>query len=201
MSSYTPKIDLAAKFRHAYDQITKPQFLKMEAIGGEVPHYVLAYPPAQELECRRELTALAKKLRENGVRALAVDVFALCHATIVDNVDDVRDLYELEREEPTDAFLETMQSLTDMTERFLPALEQAMERHGPYDVLFLYGVGQAYPFLRSRTLLENLQHVTKTAPTILFFPGTYTGTSFQLFGRLPSDNFYRAFDMDTLKLS
>ncbi|NJC28495.1 DUF1788 domain-containing protein [Neolewinella antarctica] len=197
-----PKIDLAAKFRHAYEQIIQPRFLKMEAIGGEVPHYVLSYPPEREVELRQEISALTKKLRENGVRVLAVDVFALCHKMIADNVDP-EDLYELEREEPTDAFLETMQSLTDMTERFLPALQNLMNEpaNENYGVLFLHGVGQAYPFLRSHTLLENLQHVTKTAPTILFFPGTYTGTNFRLFGRLPADNFYRAFDMDTLKLS
>lgn len=173
----------------------------MEAIGGEVPHYVFSYAPAQELEVAEGITALSRQLAENGIKVLSIDVFDLSLKIIRDNVD-LEDLYELERSEPADAFLETMQSLTDMEERFLPELERVMAepKNENYRVLFLHSIGRAFPFLRSHNLLENLQKITKDAPTVLFFPGRYSGISFELFGMMAQDNFYRAYPIDTLQL-
>lgn len=173
----------------------------MEAIGGEVPHYVFSYNPAQELDIREGITTLCQVLTEQGIKVLSVDVFDLSLKVIRDNVD-LEDLYELEKEEPADAFLETMQSLTDMEERFLPELQRIMDQpqNKNYRVLFLHGIGKTFPFLRSHNLLENLQRITKDAPTVMFYPGEYSGTSFKLFGLMSQDNFYRAYPIETLFL-
>jgi hypothetical protein len=69
-----------------------------------------------------------------------------------------------------------------------------------FDVLFLTGVGEVYPFIRSHTVLNNLQRVAKDRPTVLFFPGEYSyspeeGASLDLFGRLRGDRYYRAFNI------
>jgi hypothetical protein len=69
-----------------------------------------------------------------------------------------------------------------------------------YDVLFLSGVGEVYPYIRSHNVLNNLQSVAKQRPTLMFFPGAYTqsletGASLDLFGRLNDDKYYRAFNI------
>jgi len=62
-----------------------------------------------------------------------------------------------------------------------------------HNVVFITGVGKVYPFVRSHTILNNLQEVLDKIPVILFFPGKYDGLSLQLFGRFKDDNYYRAF--------
>jgi hypothetical protein len=69
-----------------------------------------------------------------------------------------------------------------------------------FDVLFISGIGEVFPYIRSHAVLNNLQSTAKEQPTIMFFPGEYTreiatGASLDLFGRLHDDKYYRAFDI------
>jgi hypothetical protein len=72
---------------------------------------------------------------------------------------------------------------------------------GAFDVMFLTGVGEVFPYIRSHNVLNNLQKTVKDNPMVMFFPGTYThslefGASLDLFGRLRDDKYYRAFDIN-----
>ena len=69
-----------------------------------------------------------------------------------------------------------------------------------FDVLFLSGVGEVFPYIRSHNVLNNLQSTAKEKPTLMFFPGNYThalasGASLDLFGILHDDKYYRAFNI------
>ena len=71
---------------------------------------------------------------------------------------------------------------------------------GDYDVLFLCGIGEVFPYIRSHNVLNNLQSTAKDKPTVLFFPGEYRhslaqGASLELFGLLHDDKYYRAFNI------
>jgi hypothetical protein len=61
------------------------------------------------------------------------------------------------------------------------------------DMIFLTGVGAAYPFVRTHSLLNNLQPLLGNTPLVLFFPGRFSGQSLQLFGDLQETPYYRAF--------
>jgi hypothetical protein len=56
-------------------------------------------------------------------------------------------------------------------------------------VLFLTGIGEVFPYIRSHNVLNNLQSTPKDKPTVMFFPGEYRhsleqGASLELFGLL-----------------
>jgi len=87
----------------------------------------------------------------------------------------------------------------DPETRLIPAIAEKMA-HEEYDVMFITGVGEVFPYIRSHTVLNNLQSTAKDKPTVMFFPGEYThslekGTSLDLFGRLHDDMYYRAFNI------
>jgi hypothetical protein len=87
----------------------------------------------------------------------------------------------------------------DPKANLIPRIGKAMEA-APHDVIFLSGVGDVYPYIRSHNVLNNLQSTAKDKPTVLFFPGSYThalatGASLDLFGRLHDDKYYRAFNI------
>ena len=77
------------------------------------------------------------------------------------------------------------------------AAKMAVTEH---EVLFLSGVGEVFPYIRSHNVLNNLQSTAKEKPTVMFFPGAYThslesGASLDLFARLHDDKYYRAFNI------
>ena len=81
----------------------------------------------------------------------------------------------------------------------MPAIAQKMKQK-QFDVMFITGVGEVFPYIRSHNVLNNLQSTATDQPTILFFPGNYTqsqetGASLDLFGRLHDDKYYRAFNI------
>jgi len=63
------------------------------------------------------------------------------------------------------------------------------------DLVLLSGVGSAWPLVRSHTLLNNLQTVMGQTPLVMFYPGRYDGQALRLFGKIKSDNYYRAFKL------
>ncbi len=87
----------------------------------------------------------------------------------------------------------------DPSEHLIPKIADALHSN-EHDVIFLSGVGEIYPYIRSHNVLNNLQSTAKQAPTVMFFPGTYThalatGASLDLFGLLHDDKYYRAFNL------
>jgi hypothetical protein len=68
---------------------------------------------------------------------------------------------------------------------------------GDFDIFFLTGIGEVFPYIRSHNVLNNLQSVVTGRPMLMFFPGRYEqsdtlGSSLVLFGRLKDDQYYRA---------
>ena len=64
-----------------------------------------------------------------------------------------------------------------------------------HDLVIVSGVGSVWPLLRSHTLLNNLQPVMGETPLVMFYPGRYDGQSLRLFGKIKSNNYYRAFKL------
>jgi hypothetical protein len=92
-----------------------------------------------------------------------------------------------------------LQGVLDPEHHLIPAIAEKMEED-EFEVMFITGVGEVFPYIRSHTVLNNLQSTAKEKPTIMFFPGEYNqsaekGSSLNLFGKLLDDNYYRAFNI------
>ena len=77
-----------------------------------------------------------------------------------------------------------------------PAIRDRLAR-ADFDIFFLTGIGEVFPYIRSHNVLNNLQSVVTGKPMLMFFPGRYEqsdtlGSSLVLFGRLKDDQYYRA---------
>jgi hypothetical protein len=98
-----------------------------------------------------------------------------------------------------DELKELLQGVLDPETHLIPAIGELLAGE-QFDVLFLSGIGEIYPYIRSHNILNNLQSTAKEKPTVMFFPGKYThslatGASLVLFGILHDDKYYRAFDI------
>lgn len=189
---------LHRKFEHIYNVITNPSFLAMDSLGGEIPFWISSYEATQENGVNTEVHNLVKKLSNNGVQAQLINLFELSITILEENIG-LEKMYKSEKRKSKERFKKALQSSINIHERFIPAIKTKVEVNKP-DLLLINGVGATFPFIRSHNVLNNLQSAVKDIPTIMFFPGVYTGEYLSLFGKLKDDNYYRAFNIDNYKI-
>jgi hypothetical protein len=175
------------------------KFLDGSLVRPGLPIYICPYDAAREGEMRGMVANLKSRLAAKGIGVLEVDVFRL----MVDILEAHGDLeFELEDEKNWDDrrdFLGHLQGLLDLGEELVPEIRRRIATERPR-VLFLTGIGGAYPVVRAHALLAHLEGATGEVPTVLFFPGEYrqtpgSGATLRLFGRLPGDGYYRAHNL------
>lgn len=186
---------LHQQFQHIHQVVSSKEFLNMEALGGEIPFWIAPYEPSDENQLREAIPPLQNKLKADGVLTLHIDLFELACRIIDEQMSSgIESLFPVERKKKKEKFKGSLQSLTDIHQRYIPAIVENVEQTEA-QVLLLSGVGGLYPFIRSHTILNNLQSAVSQIPVLLFYPGEYTGTSLRLFNRLTDDNYYRAYNI------
>lgn len=198
MSGAIGQQSIAERFEHLLQVVSSQRFLRMEGLGNEVPFFICDYKPAESVEMIRMQRQLANRLNQQGVRVLEISLYDLSIALLRKTGDWEWYLAE-ETKMPKAKLLEDLQSILDVETVLVPAMADQMAQDA-FDVLFISGVGEVFPFIRSHNVLNNLQKAAKLRPTVMFFPGSYshsveTGASLELFGRLRDDKYYRAFNI------
>ena len=189
---------IAQKYDHLLKVISSTRFLTMQGLGNEIPFFICPFPPEEIVAMNRVQKQLGNALEKKGVRILTVNLYDL----IIELLQK-RNIFErimtTEKSIAKDQLLELLQGVLDSKSHLIPTIAEKMVAK-TFDVMFLTGVGEIFPYIRSHNVLNNLQSTAKDKPTILFFPGSYTfsrgeGSSLDLFGKLRDDKYYRAFDI------
>jgi hypothetical protein len=189
---------LKARFDHLLALIKSQSFLNKEGLGKEVPFFICPYPPSEAVDFEKAIRNLKKQLEQSGVSILEINLYDLCIEMLKE-----RGIWEQILEKETtiskQELRELLQGVLDTETHLIPAIVRRMSAN-PFDVLFITGVGEVFPYVRSHNVLNNLQSKAKEKPTVMFYPGEYTqslqlGASLDLFGRLHDDNYYRAFNI------
>lgn len=189
--------DINEKFKHIYKVISTKGFLNKEALGGEIPFFVATYDATQELEVNEALNGLINKMETSGIPILEINLYDLV-CEILEKTGGMERMFLVEKAKTKDRFLRALQSSLNIHEVLMPLIKQKIEESNA-KIYFLSGIGLVFPYLRSHTILNNLQNIAKEAPTLAFFPGVYDGHSLNLFGVLKDDNYYRAFNIDKIE--
>lgn len=186
------------RFQHLFDVISGQRFLSKQGLNNEVPFFICPFKPQDALEMERLRHKLVNRLAQSGVRVLEINLYDLSVVLLKER--DIWDqILEVEKTVSKDELKELLQGVLDPENHLIPAIAQTL-KDNEFDVLFLSGIGEVYPYIRSHNVLNNLQSTAKEKPTVMFFPGVYThslesGASLELFGRLHDDKYYRAFNI------
>jgi hypothetical protein len=203
-SRFAMKIPYQERFSHLFGLISNERFLKMQGLGNEVPFFIYPFPAREALEIEQMRRQLKNQLESRGVQIIDINLYDLAIELL-----QARGVWEriLEMEPRTGKakLKELLQGVLDSENHLIPAIAEKIEQQSDYDVLFISGVGEVFPYIRSHNVLNNLQSTAKQRPTVLFFPGEYThsledGASLDLFGRLHDDKYYRAFNLFDFKV-
>lgn len=190
------KPTLADQEAHLFKVLSSDRFLKMEGLGNEVAHFIYDYDPSWAPGVAQAKKRIKTKLdTELGIKVFEINLYDLC-------VDLLKKRNVWERvlaAEPTmdkPEFLKMLQNMLDPQAHLAPAVKELMAAES-FQILFLTGIGEVFPFVRSHTVLNNLQTVVSDKPMLMFFPGRYEvsatqGSALVLFGQLKDDSFYRA---------
>ena len=189
---------LADRFEHLFKVISAPRFLRKQGLGNEVPFFICPFKPEEAVAMERNQRTLINRLKQTGVQILAINLYDLS-IEILKGRDIWEQIIELEKSVSKENLKELLQGVLDPEAHLIPAIASKLA-NADFEVLFLSGVGEVYPCIRSHSILNNLQSTAKEKPTIMFFPGAYTysresGASLDIFGRLHEDRYYRAFNI------
>ena len=195
MDENTP---ISARFEHLLKIIRSERFLKKQGLGNEVPFFICPYLPEHDNEIKRMEKQLVGQLAQVGVTVLLIDLYDLS-IEILKKRGVWERVLQTETRTSKDQLRELLQGVLDPEAHLVPAIQEKMSA-APFNVMFITGVGQVFPYIRSHNVLNNLQSAAKDKPTVMFFPGKYThslegGASLDLFGRLHDDKYYRAFNI------
>lgn len=187
---------LAEQEEKLFKVLSSERFLKMEGLGNEVAHFIFDYDPSWSLDVEQAKKRIKTKLdTELGITVLEINLYDLCVELLKKrNVWDRVLAAEATMDKPE--FLKLLQNMLDPQMHLAPAIKERMAGES-FQILFLTGIGEVFPFVRSHTVLNNLQTVVSDKPMLLFFPGRYDvsatqGSALVLFGQLKDDSFYRA---------
>ena len=192
---------LTKRLNQILPRIQRPGFLSSEGIGNEIACYIFDYPADAELQVREHIETIMGQLESppqniNALHLNLLDVITeyLKHRGLFGKVLD------METQEDPAGTLKALQG---------PVTAEKIgdfigEQYSPksLDLLLLSGIGSAWPMLRTHSLLNCLHTIMNNVPVILFYPGTFDGTTLRLFGHIPQPDstpsakpYYRAFSL------
>lgn len=190
--------DVAKWEDHLVSVMSGKRFRNMEGLSGEVPFFIYPYEPSDALEVAASKKRIKTKLAQQGIEVVEVNLYDLA-VEILKERDVWDDLIAMEPETSKDDFREGLRSMLDAGDDIAPAIKAKLASR-PFDIFFLTGIGEVFPYLRSHNVLNNIQTIAGDKPMLMFFPGRYEqspslGSSLVLFGVMKDDQYYRAKDI------
>ena len=187
--------ELTKQEEHLLAVLSGKRFLQMEGLGNEVPFFIYPYPPEDALAVAQAKKRIKNKLGNKGISVREINLYDLSVEILKE-----RGVWErvltAEPDQDKEDFRELIQGMLDPQLHLAPAIRAKVD-DGEFQILFITGIGEVFPYIRSHNVLNNLQSVVKGKPMLMFFPGRYEqsdtlGSSLVLFGRLKDDQYYRA---------
>lgn len=174
-------------------KISSDEFLNCKGLGNEIGFWIFDYPPEREMEMRDFLEkTVLKNLNKSKppIRAGVINLFDLVIKLLQERklLDKAIEMQRIKGDDAVMAALRPVLKEDKLAEKVVSIVNL-----DNIDLLILWGVGSAYPMLRTHTLLSALHPLMGRTPLLMFYPGRYDGYSLRLFNKLSEDHYYRAF--------
>tara|TARA_Y100001968_G_C19388376_1_gene734150 strand:+ start:954 stop:1583 length:630 start_codon:yes stop_codon:yes gene_type:complete len=189
---------------HLYSIVSKESFLHKQNPNNEIPFYICPFLPEYTLEVYEVINYLKKQLNKKEVAVLEIDLYIISIQILKNRKGNIFEkIQEKESQMNKSLLKETLQNILNTEKHLVPEIKKIISDH-QYQILFIKGIGEVFPYIRSHNLLSNLQKILKNEPSLIFFPGSYQndpkkGSSLNLFCKFYNDNYYRAFNILTMR--
>ncbi|MGM7634989.1 BREX-1 system protein BrxB [Bacillus sp. Hm123] len=176
-------------------KVMNPSFRENKGLGNEIGFYIFDYHPKDEMLVREHISYMKERL--SGDQSMTIREFDLYEIMLelLDSKGYLQKNIDMEQKKGSEFILNATRKALRLTSTNDLVVKYIIERVQPNDIVFLTGVGKAFPIIRSHTILNNLHKAIEDVPLVMFFPGTYDGLELVLFGEIKDDNYYRAFQL------
>lgn len=177
-------------------KIVEPNFRQNKGLGNEIGFYLFDYEPEYELLVRDRVEFIKQKAKvAYGLNIVEFDLYEII-IEMLESKGYLKKNFEMEEKKGSEYVLfKATKSTLRITADDDVFVNYITERLDGADIVFLTGVGKAWPIIRSHTILNNLHRIVEDQPLVMFFPGNYDGGTLMLFNKLKDDNYYRAFPL------
>jgi len=180
-------------------RITSDAFLTSEGIGNEIACYIFDYPAQEELQVREHIKMMMDRMasHHSELRVLHLNLLEVVLAYL-EQRGLLNKALQMQEKKGDAAVLQALKGpLAAEKIRDFIAAEHTLADH---DLFLLSGVGSVWPMLRAHSLLNCLHTVMGKTPLVMFYPGSFDGTTLRLFEQISSTTskpgtkpYYRAF--------
>ena len=188
-----------------YEKLCSKKFQDTQSGDLFYNFFVYLYPADKEFEMREQIEDIKENIKRpvNNVDVLTLDIFEeFCRFMDGQSVGKHPSYlnYMLEKDESRPDDVTKALLLKANSDDFMLYIHNKIMEHvskvdeyiRPY--VFLYGLGNIYPYLRTSNLLNRYEKYNRSEryKIILFYPGDQDGATFKLFGDLEDNHTYRA---------
>ena len=150
--------ELSRQEEHLFAVLSGERFLKMEGLSNEVPFFIYPYEPEHALDVAKAKKRVKNRLAGKGIEVREINLYDLS-VDVLKQRGDWDEVLEVEPELDKAEFTEMLQSMLNPQQHLAPAI-RARLADGDFDIVFLTGIGEVFPYIRSHNVLNNLQSVT-----------------------------------------
>ena len=175
--------------------ISEPHFRENKGLGNEVGFYIFDYSPKDEMIVRERIPFIKSKAQSSyNINIVEIDLYEAI-IEILESKGYLKKNFEMEEKKGSEFVMNATKKALRLTLSNDLLVKYIVEKSEGCDIVFLTGVGKAWPLVRSHTILNNLHKEIEDMPLVMFFPGSYDGGTLMLFEEFKDDNYYRAFPL------
>jgi hypothetical protein len=177
-------------------KILEKSFRTGRGTANEINFWIFDYDPEDEMAIRAHVEFLVNRVNSkyDDIRIVNFDLYNLM-LSVLKGKNYLDKVIQMEQTKGSESIINPIKRTLRLTLDGDIIIKKIVENLVPEkDVIFLTGVGKAWPIIRSHTILNNLHSKVNDNPLVMFFPGDYT-SELRLFGEITDDNYYRAFKL------
>lgn len=190
--------DLDKDFARLRTKLASDYFQENRGLSNEIGYYIFDYLPQDELRVREfvQNTVSTSTVATIGATIHVFNLFEIV-IEILDGFGYTERFMEFEKQYGVTRMITEINNILRM-ENEQNLVVKYIEDHLPANeksIIFIVGVGEVFPLLRSHKVLNTMNQVIDKTPVVMFYPGKYDGLHLSMFGELKDDNYYRAFSL------
>lgn len=186
------------QFENLFNILSSPRFLNKEGLGGELPFFIHSFPINNQPEVDINIQSLIKRLQNEGIELLEINLYQLS-IDVLKRKNIFDQIIEQEKNLTKQRLLRVLSGPLNIDNALIPEISERLSNISA-KIIFFTGVGAVYPFIRSHTVINNIQTLDKNLPLVMFFPGNYNNKTLTLFNRIKDANDYRAHNLNEYKI-
>lgn len=185
-------LQLQQRLDNIQSRLESEEFLQNKELGGEIGFYIFDYQPEHELAVREHIALLEKKLSNRGYTFASINLFEMI-IRLLQSEEILESTFDMQRKRSDRYFFKALKGTFEQNRVAEFIVNEANIEN--CDFIMLHGMGSVWPIVRGHGLLNALHAKVGQVPTVMFYPGEYDGASLKPFGRIESNNYYRAFKL------